>query len=135
MKAWGDETSHGLHPDFAAPAYIRIPQMAIVLAVQDACGKPSNGTQDAKQWIFGTGGNFEEFAMMAGWDPDWLRRKVRQLLESEQPIRRTSRLSGRPRQGVDADDDFDEWETNDIPAPRALRSPAKRAENAPRANA
>jgi hypothetical protein len=127
MKTWGNQTEHGLDPDFAAPAYIRIPQMAIVLAVQDACGKPSDRTQDAMQWIFGEGGNFEDFALLANWDADWLRRKVRQLLESGEPLKRTNRLMGRPRQGREEEDEFDEWETNDKAAPRALHGPTKRA--------
>lgn len=125
MKTWGNDTQTGLDPDYAAPAYIRIPQMAIVLAVQDACGKASDRTQDAMDWIFGAGGNFEDLALLAGWDADWLRRKVRELLDSGLPMKRTTRHFSKGRPSGECDDP-DEWETNATPPLSSLRDATKR---------
>jgi hypothetical protein len=125
MNSWGSETLSELDADFAVSAYVRIPQMTIVLGVQDACGKASDRTQDAMDWIFGAGGNFEGLALLAGWDADWLRRKVRKLIDSGVPMKRTSRQYGKSRQGRDFEDDVDEWESNDTPAPSSLRREPK----------
>ena len=76
-----EDTPPGFNPDFDAPAYKRIPQMAIVLAVQDACGPEGSCREKARAWIFDEGSNFRTMAELADWDVDYLRRKLLALIE------------------------------------------------------
>lgn len=125
-----EDTPPGLHPDFHAPAHRRIPQMAIVLAVQDACSKGSEADK-ARRWLFDPGTNFRQLAELAGWDVDWLRRKVGELMRSGKALPRLHKMPGRTvaASGDDADDCPDKYEddgraTKATSAPSSLSTPS-----------